>query len=206
MESLLDLAEILRAQAWFAARTARLLQSGATFLTQLDRPLAHRLDRLIKQLRRQNIGSYEAANQFLRETYLPEHNQGYGRPAASEEDFHRRKPSLRWLEEVFCLEAQRALSHDWVVRYRGGLLQIQRYSYHHAPAQAKVIVREWESGKLEIRYRGVKIAWKEIPALPQRPFPKRQLRERLRPVRPSAPHPWRGDYRDLPTPRYSAQW
>jgi len=43
LESLLDLAEILRAQAWFAARTARLLQSGATFLTQLDRPLAHRL-------------------------------------------------------------------------------------------------------------------------------------------------------------------
>ena len=163
-------------------------------------------DRLIKKLRRQNTASYEAANQFLREIYLPEHNQRYSRPAASEEDFHRRKPSLRRLEEVFCLEAQRALSHDWVVRYRGGLLQIQRYSYHHAPAQAKVIVREWESGKLEIRYRGVKIAWKEIPALPQRPFPKRQLRERLRPVRPSAPHPWRGDYRDMPTPRYSAQW
>src|SRR6516225_2109016 len=95
---------------------------------------------------------------------------------ASEEDFHRRKPSLRRLEEVFCLEAQRALSNDWVVRYRGRLLQIQRHSYHHAPAQAKVIVRGWESGKLEIRYRGEKIAWKEIPALPERPFPKRQLR------------------------------
>src|SRR6516162_7541349 len=70
---------------------------------------------------------------------------------ASEEDFHRRKPSLRRLEEVFCLEAQRALSNDWGVRYRGRLLQIQRYSYHPAPAQAKVIVGEWESGKLEIR-------------------------------------------------------
>jgi hypothetical protein len=163
-------------------------------------------DRLIKKLRRQNIGSYEAANQFLRETYLPEHNQRYGRPAAAEEDFHRRKPSLRRLEEVFCLEAQRSLSNDWVVRYRGRLLQIQRHSYHHAPAQAKVIVREWESGKLEIRYRGEKIAWQEIPALPERLLPKRQLRQRLRPVRPSATHPWRGDYRHMPTPRYSAQW
>ena len=92
------------------------------------------------------------------------------------------------------------------MRYRGRLLQIQRHSYHHAPAQAKVIVREWESGKLEIRYRGEKIAWKEIPALPERLLPKRQLRERLRPVRPSATHPWRGDYRDMPNPRYSAQW
>jgi hypothetical protein len=30
LESLLDLAEILRAQAWLAASPARLLQSGAT--------------------------------------------------------------------------------------------------------------------------------------------------------------------------------
>ena len=31
-EALLDLAEILRAQAWLAASTARLLQSGAALL------------------------------------------------------------------------------------------------------------------------------------------------------------------------------
>jgi transposase len=57
-------------------------------------------DRLIKKLRRQNICSYEAANHFLRENYLPEHNQRYCRPAASEEDFHRPKPSLSRLEEL----------------------------------------------------------------------------------------------------------
>jgi hypothetical protein len=59
-----------------------------------------------------------------------------------------------------------------VVRYGGRLLQIQRHSYHHAPARAKVVVQEWETGKLEIRYRGQKIGWKEILALPERPFPK----------------------------------
>ena len=162
-------------------------------------------DRLIKKLRRQNIGSPEAANHFLREIYLPEHNQRYCRPAASEEDFHRRPPSLRRLQEVFCLETQRTLSNDWVVRYGGRLLQIQRHSYHHAPARAKVVVQEWETGKLEIRYRGQKIGWKEIPALPERALPK-TLSERLRPPRPLATHPWRRDYRDMLTPRYSAQW
>src|SRR5215472_18680833 len=106
----------------------------------------------------------------------------YSRPAASEEDFHRRQPSLRRLQEVFCLETQRTLSNDWVVRYGGRLLQIQRHSYHHAPARAKVVVLEWETGKLEIRYRGQKIAWQEIPALPERPLPK-TLGERLRPHR-----------------------
>ena len=162
-------------------------------------------DRLIKKLRRKNICSSEAANQFLVETYLAEHNQRYCRLAVSEENFHRPRPSLRRLEEVFCLETRRTLSNDWVVRYAGRLLQIERHSYRHAPARSKVIVQEWESGKLEIRYRGQKIAWKEIPALPERAFPK-ILSERLRPPRPLATHPWKRDYRDMPTPRYSAQW
>ena len=163
-------------------------------------------DRLIKKLRRKNISSYEAANHFLAETYLPEHNQRFRRPAASEEDFHRPQPSLRRLQEVFCLETQRGLSNDWVVRHVGRLLQIERQSYHVAPARAKVVVHEWENGRLEIRYRGRKMAWKEIPALPERAAPDR-FTERLRPVRPSATHPWRTkEYREMRTPRYSAQW
>jgi len=162
-------------------------------------------DRLIKKLRRKNICSYEAANQFLVETYLAEHNQRYCRLAASDENFHRPRPSRPRLEQVFCLEARRALSNDWVVRYGGRLLQIERHSYRHAPARSKVIVQEWESGKLEIRYRGQKIGWKEIPALPERPLVEK-VRERLRPPPPSATHPWRRDYRDMRAPWYSAQW
>jgi len=47
--------------------------SSAQAKGRVERNHGTHQDRLIKQLRRQNIGSYEAANQFLRETYLPEH-------------------------------------------------------------------------------------------------------------------------------------
>ena len=136
---------------------------------------------------------------------MAEHNQRYCRLAASEENFHRPRPSLRRLEEVFCLETRRTLSNDWVVRYGGRLLQIERPSYGHAPARSKVIMQEWESGKLEIRYRGQKIGWKEIPALPERPLVEK-VRERLRPLPPSATHPWRRAYRDMRAQWYTAQW
>src|SRR5215469_713430 len=189
----------------FAPQCHLVVQLSTQTKGRVERNHGTHQDRLIKKLRRQNLCSYEAANHFLREIYLPEHNQRYGRPAASEEDFHRPKPSLRRLEEIFCLETQRALSNDWVVRYGGRLLQIQRHSYHHTPVRAKVVVQEWETGKLEIRYRGQKIAWKEIAALPERPLPE-TLRERLRPPRPPATHPWRRNYRDMPTQRRSAQW
>lgn len=161
-------------------------------------------DRLIKKLRRKNIGSYEAANQFLAESYLAEHNRRYCRAAASEEDFHRPTPSVRRMEEIFCLESARTISKDWVVRYGGRLLQVQRQSSHHAPAEAKIIVQEWESGKLEIRYRGQKVAWQEIAALPARPEPPHNAVKAI--YRPPATHPWKKrEYREMATPRH-VQW
>ncbi|HZQ70874.1 MAG TPA: ISNCY family transposase [Terriglobales bacterium] len=162
-------------------------------------------DRLIKKLRRKSICSYEAANQFLSETYLPEHNRRYCRLAASEENFHRPRPSRRRLEEIFCLEQERRLSNDWVVRYDRRFLQMERESRHHAPAQAKVLVQEWQDGKLEIRYRGQKMAWKEILALPERPLVEK-VTERLRPLPPSANHPWRRDYRNMRAQWDTGQW
>ena len=163
-------------------------------------------DRLIKKLRRKNIAGYEAANQFLEGTYLPEHNRRYSRAAASGEDFHRPKPSPRSLDEVFCLEQERILSNDWVVRYGGRLLQIERQGRRNAPAHGKVIVQEWEQGKVEIRYRGQKIAWKEIATLPQPSFAEPPTQPVRRGNRPPATHPWRQDYRQMPTPSHGPQW
>ena len=164
-------------------------------------------DRLIKKLRRKNIATHAAANQFLEQSYLPEHNQRYCVTPASGEDFHRPKPNLRSLEEVFCMEEQRTLSNDWVVRYNGRLLQIQRHGRHQAPARAQVVVQEWESGELEICYRGQKIAWEEIRVLPprvlaERPDPRPQTVHR----EPPATHPWRKSYGGMRTQRYGVQW
>jgi hypothetical protein len=94
-----------------------------------------------------------------------------------------------------------------VVRYNGRLLQIQRHGRHHAPAQAKVAVQEWEDGKLEIRYRGQKIVWKEIavlsrPKLVDRPEPRPATGYR----NPPATHQWRRSYRELATPTQGEQW
>jgi hypothetical protein len=49
-------------------------------------------DRLVKKLRRKEIGSQEGANVYLQREYLPEHNQHFARAAARPEDYHRRAP------------------------------------------------------------------------------------------------------------------
>ena len=118
--------------------------------------------RLVKKLRLAGIAGYEAANRYLEEGYLAEHNRRYARSAASTVDYHRRKPTARQMEEVFWLEEERVVSADWVVSYKTRLLQLERQSRHYAPARSRVVVRENEQGQLAVVYRGRPLRFREI--------------------------------------------
>jgi hypothetical protein len=156
-------------------------------------------DRLVKKLRRKQIQSYEAANEYLESEYLAEHNQRFARVAASGQDYHRQRPGRKDLDEVFRLETERAIGNDWVVRHDNRLFQVTRQS-RYAPARSKVVVCEWENGNLEIRYGGRKLCHEEIAArLAIQPLtvavkPKQPRRP---PEPPQASHPWRKDYRQI---------
>lgn len=155
-------------------------------------------DRLVKKMRLKKIGNNEAANEFLREQYLPEHNRRFVREAAQPEDYHRRRPGKRELDEVFHLETERVLGNNWVVRHDNRYFQVQRQAGNYAPAKAKVMVCEWEDGRLDIRYRGQAVAWEEIAAPPP---PVAQASKAAaaglgnrKAVVPKADHPWRRGY------------
>src|SRR6201982_589155 len=90
-------------------------------------------DRLIKKLRRKGISSYEAANQFLENEYLPAHNRRFARAAAKAEDYHGRKPTARELRQIFRLETERTISNDWVIRHEGRYLQLQPGNRRYGP-------------------------------------------------------------------------
>ncbi len=99
-------------------------------------------DRLIKKMRRKKLGTHEAANAYLQQEYLPEHNGRFRQAAAEAEDYHRRVPSVAELREVFRLETERVIGNDWVVRYDNRFFQVQAQSRKWAPAQGKVVVCE----------------------------------------------------------------
>jgi transposase len=158
-------------------------------------------DRLVKKLRRKKIGSFAAANEYLEGEYLAEHNRRFAHAAAAPEDYHRPAPSGVELDEVFRLETERVIGNDWVVRYENRFLQVQRQAGGYAPAKAKVVVCEWEDGRLEIRYRGQKVAWEELA---ERPRPgdteaPRKAAKLYGGTPPTAGHPWKQRYDGMPT-------
>jgi transposase len=154
-------------------------------------------DRLVKKLRRKKMQSCEAANEYLEREYLEEHNHRFAQAAVSSVDYHRKAPCRRDMEDVFRLETERVIGNDWVVRYQNRLLQVQKVGRHYAPAQSKVMVCEWEDGRMEIRYRGQVVAWQEILEPPRRAVPEAKPVHSLHaPNRPKADHPWRKPFRN----------
>ncbi|MGE3336019.1 MAG: ISNCY family transposase [Rhodospirillaceae bacterium] len=119
-------------------------------------------DRLVKKLRRAGIASLDAANAFLAATYWPEHNRRFAQPPASSDDFHLAVPRRVSLDEVFRLVETRTVSNDWVVRYANRHLQIERQT-HQPPARSIVQILETARGEIELRYRGRRVRWTEIP-------------------------------------------
>lgn len=156
-------------------------------------------DRLIKKLRLKQISTAQEANAFLREHYLPDHNRRFSKPAAQADDFHRQAPSQRELDRIFCLGQDRVISSDWVVRYEGRFLQLERQS-RYAPAGQTVTIREARDGNVRIYYRKREVAWREIQPRPRTPKTKPEAVpiEIRRSQRPAASHPWRTAYQAMP--------
>jgi len=149
-------------------------------------------DRLIKKMGRQKIRTHAEANRFLQDEYLADHNLRFAREAAEPQDYHRQAPGARELEQVFCLETERSISNDWVVRYQNRYFQLERSS-DYPPRQAKVTVCEWEDERIEIRYKTTARPHREIEA-PRPPEITIRLVDKppkLSGWKPSAAHPWR---------------
>ena len=67
-------------------------------------------DRLIKKMRLRGIVEYEAANRYLDEEYLAEHNERFACEPAAAADFHQALPRGTELRGVFCCEYERVVS------------------------------------------------------------------------------------------------
>lgn len=149
-------------------------------------------DRLVKELRLRKISQIEAANQLLGEGFIDQLNQKFAVQARSRADFHR-SPKGYDLASIFCLEEERSLTEDWIVRFKGSYYQLRRQS-KKPPTTRKVLVRQCFNGELRFNYRGRDLPYTKLP---ERPQPTARVAQplKMRPLKgkhiPPADHPWR---------------
>ena len=96
-------------------------------------------DRLPKELALAGITDMAAANQFLRDRFVPAYNQRFAVAAAE-----AGSAFVPWsgsnLAEILCVQEERVVANDNTVRYQGRSLQIpqDRHRYHYVKVTVRV--------------------------------------------------------------------
>ncbi|MGE5289437.1 MAG: hypothetical protein ACM3ML_19995 [Micromonosporaceae bacterium] len=104
-------------------------------------------DRLPKELEDAAVTTLEAANAFLRETYLPAHNRRFAVDPEQEGSAF-----VPWTGgdpgEILCHQEDRVVAKDNTVRFEGLVLQIPSSPIRHHFVKILVQVRRYPDGRL----------------------------------------------------------
>jgi hypothetical protein len=155
-------------------------------------------DRLIKEMRLEDISSIDAGNRFL-PAWLDKNNDQFAISPRSDVDMHRPVPKDLDLRTVFCLEEERSLGMDFTVRFKNRWMQVLAQKELPA-ARSRVTVQEWRDGSVHLRYQRRELTFRLLDGRPERPKPEERPEvadsPASRPAMPQTPrppqeHPWR---------------
>lgn len=105
--------------------------------------------RLPQELRLAGVTDMEAANRFLAETFLPEHNRRF-RDAPCEASSAFVAWTGRDLADILSVQEERVVGNDNTVRYERRVLQIPADRHRHHYVKCKVRVHEYPDGRLAV--------------------------------------------------------
>jgi transposase len=115
-----------------------------------ERMFATLQDRLPKELALARIDRIEAANRFIRDVYLPEHNKRFARPAELSQSAFVKINDKAMLAEILCIEEERIVSRDNTVSCDKGRLQLPESRLRPHYVKAKVKLRHYPDGTLAV--------------------------------------------------------
>jgi len=137
-------------------------------------------DRLVKALRRHNLGDLQAANRFLEKTYMAQHNHAFAQTEGLP-DLHRSVDGID-LNNILCFETVRQVRNDYTITLEAQYIQLERGANPLPPPKREVIVRQWLDGSLHLFWNDQELQYKRLQQKPPRPHPQ---------PRPADDHPWR---------------
>ncbi len=115
-------------------------------------------DRLVSELRLEKIDTLEDARAYLKNTYLPRHNQRFSIQAADETPAWRTWSSTYAPRDVFCIKEDRKVSRDNTIRLYNKIFDIPKGPQGRSYASCTVQVHRRYDDTIGIFYQGSQIA------------------------------------------------
>lgn len=106
-------------------------------------------DRLPKEFALAGISTVEAANRFLRETYLDEHNGRFATAPDEPGSAFVQVPEALW-RDVLCVQEERRVGNDNCVRWQGRTLQIPPTPLRPHFVRATVRIHAYPDGSIAL--------------------------------------------------------
>lgn len=122
-------------------------------------------DRLVSEMRLAGASDMAGANRFL-EDFLPRFNLRFGVMPSELESAYRRVNSDINLSSILCFHHSRKVLRDNTVRYGWRILQLLPGPNRTSYAGTRVLLREYQDGKLDVVADGDLVQIKEIPRRP----------------------------------------
>ncbi|GAC1664146.1 MAG: hypothetical protein PVS2B3_17480 [Steroidobacteraceae bacterium] len=116
---------------------------------RMERVFGTLQQRLVPELRRAAVRDVEAANAWLRDTYIPAHNARFAREAAEPGSAFVPLGGIA-LSEVLCVQEDRQVGRDNGVSWQGRALQIPEQRHRRHYVKATVSVRHYPDGGLAV--------------------------------------------------------
>lgn len=105
--------------------------------------------RLPQELRAAGVADVAAANRFLRERFLPQHNARFA--VTPEEPASAFVPYIgAGLDDILCVQEERVVGNDNTVRYERRSLQIPADRHRHHYVKCRVRVHDYPDGRLAV--------------------------------------------------------
>jgi hypothetical protein len=161
---------------------------------RVERKHAVYQDRLVHELRLQNITTIEAANYLLENGFTQRLNDKFAKPPRDPKDAHRPVPRSLDLRNVFCRDELRTVTNDWCVQHNNRHYQILKLNTPLPKPGQKIIVRTWLDGSLHLIYKEHKLQYKALDAPPPRPAKTKPSKDSKAPPprsKPRSNHPWK---------------
>jgi len=133
-------------------------------------------DRLVNELRVAGVTTLEAANDYLRERYLPTHNEEFAQEPADPASAFVELGEVD-LDEIFFEEDVRKVGKDNTVRFDGVLLQIDKQPGRRTCAGLAVQVRRHLDGGYTVRRGTQLLGTYDAQSRPRPSAPKRPTRQ-----------------------------
>jgi transposase-like protein len=141
-------------------------------------------DRLVKALRHHNISTIDAANRFLEQLYLKEHNNRFACTNGLR-DIHRPADGID-LNNIFCFETTRRIYNDFTITLNASFIQLERSRVPLPSPGRSVTVRRWLDNSLHIFSNNEELSFTMINSKP-----KPQSPSLISPLPPGPNHPWK---------------